>query len=348
MNRLMKNILLLLITAFFCTELYAAEQGGEIILRFSRQDDSTAKIVFEANEPLIKSSNTIATLSQIKVEFAGKFDLKKQTDFPYEIIKHDRIVTMNLKDVLDVRAYKLTDPSRIVIHLKTAAKKPVPLPGHQTTPMMQQEGTRPPAEFKKPHATEQLFEKKQKIAVIALDPGHGGYEFGLVMDQIKEKELNLSIARDLSDSLLKKGYKPFLLRRTDQHLSLLDRIRLANGKKPDLLISVHATSLNSFFITFAAIDDTQGDAAAKLYSLGARQGRHIERSKAFAKILSETIRGTYNSDVTLQELPLPLLTSLDAPAVLIEYPASRVAPYDQKSKERLSDILVRAISAYEQ
>ena len=68
-----------------------------------------------------------------------------------------------------------------------------------------------------------------------IDAGHGGYEFGMTIKDVNEKDINLQIAQDLGTSLSRKGKKVFLTRRADQHMSLAERINFANQKKAGCL-----------------------------------------------------------------------------------------------------------------
>jgi N-acetylmuramoyl-L-alanine amidase len=65
---------------------------------------------------------------------------------------------------------------------------------------------------------EQPAEKPAAPKVVFLDAGHGGYDYGIISKNAKEKDLNLLFARDLNAILSKKGYKVFLTRKVDQSL----------------------------------------------------------------------------------------------------------------------------------
>jgi hypothetical protein len=84
-----------------------------------------------------------------------------------------------------------------------------------------------------------------------------------------------------------------------------------------------------------------------MYSSTSKQGKYLEKSRAIAKILATSIRKEFKGTVTLRELALPLLTSLDAPAVIIEYPLSETGVYDQKMKERVIKALLNGVVSYE-
>ncbi|MBA4408931.1 MAG: N-acetylmuramoyl-L-alanine amidase [Bacteroidota bacterium] len=76
---------------------------------------------------------------------------------------------------------------------------------------------------------------------IAVDAGHGGTNSGAtgVGSGIKEKELNLQIAKKLEKQLIRKGAEVFMTRNEDIDLSMIDRSLLLREANPDLLISIH-------------------------------------------------------------------------------------------------------------
>lgn len=83
-----------------------------------------------------------------------------------------------------------------------------------------------------------LFEK-----VIVIDAGHGGSEPGAVKQGIYEKDLNLAIVLKLKELLDQHPeWKVYYTRTEDVHVSLYDRVDLANLSDADLFISVHNNS----------------------------------------------------------------------------------------------------------
>ena len=115
-------------------------------------------------------------------------------------------------------------------------------------------------------------EKPVESKGIFLDAGHGGYDYGIISRDTKEKDLDLIITKDLNAALSKKGNKTFLTRKIDQSLSILERITLVNSKKPDLFISVHSSFSNAFVVYTAAFDESATDTSARLCSLATIQG----------------------------------------------------------------------------
>ncbi len=84
----------------------------------------------------------------------------------------------------------------------------------------------------------ELYEK-----VIVVDAGHGGSEPGAVKQDIYEKDINLGIVLELKKILDgRPEWKVYYTRTEDVHVSLNDRVQLANLSDANLFISVHNNS----------------------------------------------------------------------------------------------------------
>lgn len=82
--------------------------------------------------------------------------------------------------------------------------------------------------------------------IIVIDPGHGGKDPGAIGPSgIKEKDVVLQIALALREQLKnKQGIKLHMTRDTDVFIPLAERTRLANDKKANLFISIHADAIS--------------------------------------------------------------------------------------------------------
>ena len=88
--------------------------------------------------------------------------------------------------------------------------------------------------------------KADKNKVIVIDPGHGGKDSGAIgYRHYYEKNLVLSIAKELTETLKKRGYKVYMTRDRDVFIKLKERTAYANRKDADLFISIHANAVCS-------------------------------------------------------------------------------------------------------
>lgn len=80
--------------------------------------------------------------------------------------------------------------------------------------------------------------------VVVIDAGHGGRDPGAVRNGIKEKELNLDIAKRTQQLLEKAGFIVIMTRTSDYYRTLSERTNLANKHEADIFVSIHANAFN--------------------------------------------------------------------------------------------------------
>lgn len=355
----MKKLFLITVIIFAAAMRLSAEKTADVALRYSRQD-TMVRIVLEAGDDLITNSNISASLAAIKIDFPSAFEIRKPKDFFYETAKKDRSFYIFLKDVAAIKSYRLAGPPRLVFDLTLAAKvqkEAAPRPDQKTfqsTGPLVSPGPapapQPPQSGQKQQptpSTAQPAEKTHKRKVIVLDPGHGGYDYGIISQDTREKDVNLALSKDLSAAMAKKGLTVFLDRKVDQSVSLSERISFSNAKKPDIFISIHAASSNGFAIYVSSAEDVNIDAAVRLYSLSSQQSKYLADSKEAAKVIAGSLKKEFNVEAVMRELPLPVLNSLNAPAIMIEYPSLKSYASDQKMRERFVGSIMKSIAAYE-
>lgn len=77
--------------------------------------------------------------------------------------------------------------------------------------------------------------------VIAIDAGHGGRDPGSVGRSSKEKDIVLSVSKELARRVnAEPGMRAVLIRDRDVFIDLKDRVRIAQRHDADLFVSVHA------------------------------------------------------------------------------------------------------------
>lgn len=80
------------------------------------------------------------------------------------------------------------------------------------------------------------------IKTIMIDPGHGGKDPGAICRGLKEKDINLRLAKILGTILRRKGFKVLYTRTTDKFIPLEERTVMANTMGADLFISIHVNA----------------------------------------------------------------------------------------------------------
>jgi len=335
----MKKVVLLVIVFCLAGPALHAEQAPEVLLRYSRHD-SNIRLVLESGADMIEKAGIVTSLSGIRIDFPSAFEIRRPADFIFDMTKKERYLTISLKDVSEIKTSRLSSPSRLVFDLRTAAstqrgflqqieKK---LQGGQQPGQQNQMRTEIPP---------------RRVKTVVIDPGHGGYDYGIISGEAKEKDIDLVLARELSAALTKKGRTVFLTRKSDQSGSLSERIDFALRKNADLFISLHASSTENFAVYTAAVGIPDVDATVKPYDVYATQTKFLQNSRDMADAVGMALKSEFGTAVVLRELPIPVLYAMDAPAVLIEYPLAKSFSGEGSTRARIIAALLNGITYYE-
>jgi N-acetylmuramoyl-L-alanine amidase len=91
--------------------------------------------------------------------------------------------------------------------------------------------------------------------VIAVDPGHGGYDPGAIgRAKTKEKDVALAVARLLANRIDDEpGMKAILVRKGDYYVDHRERMETARRNKADLFVSIHADAISDRRVKGASV-----------------------------------------------------------------------------------------------
>ena len=184
--------------------------------------------------------------------------------------------------------------------------------------------------------------------IIVIDAGHGGKDSGALKGNLKEKDIVLNTALKIGNELKKRGYKVFYTRNKDKFINLRDRTKIANDKKADLFLSIHANAaasdskaktsegLETFFLSparsqrskNAAEKENQGDFEEMNYFSKQSILNFLNREKIVSSnklaidiqkgVLSQTRKKYKIVDGGVREAPFWVLVGAQMPAILIE------------------------------
>lgn len=86
----------------------------------------------------------------------------------------------------------------------------------------------------------------KRQVVVMLDPGHGGEDPGAIGPSgLREKDVVLSIAREMKKRLDALGYRTYLTRNEDIFIPLGVRVARARRQKADVFISIHTDAFTN-------------------------------------------------------------------------------------------------------
>jgi N-acetylmuramoyl-L-alanine amidase len=300
------------------------------------------RIVFVTTEDIVKKACVSSSGNNIKVSFTSPLLLdftRKETqksqrtekgiikgDVSVEIVKGVRIsgsgnlYTITAENLERINVSRMASPPRLVIDVyiaKSAIGTPV----------------------EKPSATFSKEGGSLKFDSLVIDAGHGGYDYGIHGRDFVEKDIALSFAKELANAIAKRGKKAFLTRKSDHVLSIKDRIKFINLKSPGFFISIHISSRNEFAIYTAYRKTPKPSEDLKIDFLIRKNGDVDSIANGIAK----NIREDFGINVRQEKLPIPLLTLVNSPALLIELPSPEKFGYDSKTREKLVNSILRGI-----
>jgi N-acetylmuramoyl-L-alanine amidase len=192
--------------------------------------------------------------------------------------------------------------------------------------------------------------------VVALDPGHGGPDVGMLgplgrQPFLREKDVTLSVARDVADELGKRGVAAVLTRTTDTLIALADRGRIAARDSASLFVSIHVNAANprwrdargargfeTYFLAEARTEDARRVARMENESVrfetdaqapsgdpmryilnDLAQNEHLRESSRLAEIMENALRRVHPAEGRgVKQAGFAVLATSYMPAVLVE------------------------------
>lgn len=144
-------------------------------------------------------------------------------------------VVVDIKSFENYNVFSLKNPFRIVIDVRGQAAA------------QREPGPEDPGVFSDKNAS---IARQLALGVhrIVIDPGHGGKDYGApgYIKGVHEKDVVLEISRKLAAQIREElGCEVLLTRNEDTYLTLEERTAIANTKKADLFISVHANAVRN-------------------------------------------------------------------------------------------------------
>ena len=219
-----------------------------------------------------------------------------------------------------------------------------------------------------------------KIARITIDPGHGGRDTGTIGPSgLQEKELVLDVAQRLGPLIVERlGSEVLYTREDDSFVPLETRTAIANEKRADLFISIHANSsrnrrargIETYYLNFTTDAEALGSGRAgkrgfagidlSIAGPGAKKSRSkdkIDESKEFAaRVQSELWKNIGNGTRRMKnrgvkKAPFVVLIGANMPSVLAEI-SFLSNPQDEKllrtdeHRQKIAEALYAGIEEY--
>lgn len=213
-----------------------------------------------------------------------------------------------------------------------------------------------------------------KVGRIVIDPGHGGTDFGTTGPSgLKEKDLVLDLAKRLGALIEERlGSEVIYTRTDDSYVPLEDRPRMANERKADLFISIHANSspareavgVETFYLNFAASGNAMEVAARENMTARKNVGElhelvekialntKVKESQEFAaKVQTALVQTERGRDRGVKRAPFVVLIGAAMPSILTEVGFLSNAREESQLKkseyrQRVAEALYSGVAGY--
>ena len=219
--------------------------------------------------------------------------------------------------------------------------------------------------------------------VIAVDPGHGGYDPGAVgRAKTREKDVALAVSRELASRInAEHGMKAILIRNGDYFVGHRDRMAIARQDGADLFVSIHADAVNDrraygatvYVLSLKGASDEESRLLAQRENASVRVGgvsledkdeilasvlldlsQNAALSASFevgTEVIRELSRIGKVHRRTVQQAGLIVLKSPDMPSILVETayisnPSEEKLLNDRRHQAKLANAILAGIRNY--
>ena len=287
------------------------------------------RIVLEGDESVISKGLVYQRGSDILVSFPAKsFAIQAENVIvEYKKVSQDTVL-FSPGDFRGLKVFTLKYPDRLVIDVSLKREK----------------GLAPPAAPDKEERRGGRF----RTETIVIDPGHGGYENGIVSDGYQEKNSVLDIAKKLSALINSGSSRSFLTRGSDRFMALSERVNFANSKDPDVFLSLHIGN-HSDIVLYVPLVTDHPSGIVKPYLDNQGQAEYAEETLTLLKAMKEAMISGFGEDrVSVKQLPYTITSKMEAASLLIEFPSYNDADYIEEFNEETAAALYKGLYIYEE
>ncbi len=312
-----KTIYLILFILFLAQPLYGESQP--LRLRMGHHKDFL-RIVLEGAKPLLDEAIVNQKAKDILVTFPNReisIEVEGGLEVPYKKVGVDAIL-FSPGNFRGMKVFTLSHPDRLIID--------VYLQG-----------------IKRRDETE-----LRKLKTVIIDPGHGGYEYGLVRNEHREKSVVLNIAKKLAVIVGRGSTRAILTRESDLYMPLSERVKLTSERDADVFISLHIGNHDKIIIYVPVITESVPPYIQE-YLVNRGQGEYLDKTLTLARVINKAMASDFGEEmVVMKPLPYTMLSRIEAAAVMIELPSFESVNYTEELKSHIAHMIHRGLYIYEE
>jgi hypothetical protein len=188
--------------------------------------------------------------------------------------------------------------------------------------------------------------KSLEVKTIVIDPGHGGYEYGIVRDNYREKSVVLDIAKKLKALISRGSFRCFLTRGSDRFMTLSERVKFTNNKDVDVFLSLHIGNHEEIVLYIPVITESVPK-EIKYFLANRGQEEFMTKTAILLNAMQEAIISDFGDDmVVVKPLPYSILSKIEAAALIVELPSFEDAYYIEEFKTEIANTLYKGLYIY--
>jgi N-acetylmuramoyl-L-alanine amidase len=174
--------------------------------------------------------------------------------------------------------------------------------------------------------------------LVVIDPGHGGPDVGATRNGVYEKDIALTMSKQLGRILQQMGYSVMYTRTEDIDLDLEPRVQMAENARASAFVSVHVNSLGA--------SASQVNGVETYHAPGASLGENL------AELVHEQIiASTGATDRGVRSARFHVIVKTSMPAILVETgfitnPSEASKLVNSAYQERIAAAIARGIDQF--
>jgi hypothetical protein len=287
------------------------------------------RIVVEGNESVVGKSLVYQRGQDVLLSFPDtNFSIQTEQEIvAFKKINQDTVM-FSPGEFRGLEVFRLKHPTRLVIDVYIKGQQDV---------------------F--PHVSPQKkgrADDLHRIESIVIDPGHGGYDNGIVKDSHKEKNTVLDIAKKLGALINSGTSRSYLTRSSDHFLSMSERVKFTGSKDAAVFVGIHIGNHRGIVMYTPVITDYKSDIVISyLYNKG--QSDYMLKTGTLLKAMEKALISSFGENmVSIKPIPYSIISRIDAAALMVEFPSFKYADYSEKFNAKIANTLYKGLYIYEE
>ena len=199
-----------------------------------------------------------------------------------------------------------------------------------------------------------LHIKPSKVMTVVIDPGHGGMDAGVIYKGLTEKDLNLSISKEIARLAPEYKVNVILSRNKDMYDPVGVKADFINRQHADLMVSIHVNANMKAGDDQAKNPPVLGDSTSSgMETYISPKNAHYNSCLVLGSIMQQHLAQIYPSveEVMQRNEGIRVLGEANCPAVLVEcgyLTNSKDAAFlsDASNREKIARKILESIVAY--